>query len=56
MLFQKKIRKNKDVVAYRLNRLASNNIIKSYVPVIDMFKMGFITSRIYLDVEEMEVA
>jgi len=50
----KRVRSNKDVVAYRIRKLEEQGIINRYYPVIDMSKLGYHTSRIYLDLEEME--
>ena len=49
----KKVGSSKDVVAYRIKRLEETGIIKSYFPVLDMYKLGFHTSRIYFDLEEL---
>ena len=49
----KKVRSNKDVVAYRIKRLEEENIIVRYFPVLDMNKLGYHTSRLYFDLEEM---
>ncbi len=51
----KKVRSNKDVVAYRIKKLEKEGIIKRYFPVIDMGKLGYITSRFYFDIEEMNL-
>ncbi len=50
----KAAKSNKDVVAYRINRLHENGIIVRYFPVLDMHKLGYHTSRLYLDLEEMD--
>ena len=50
----KAARSNKDVVAYRIKRLEENGIIKRYFPVLDMCKLGYFTSRLYFDLEEMD--
>tara|TARA_Y100000034_G_scaffold2916_1_gene3610 strand:+ start:1416 stop:2390 length:975 start_codon:yes stop_codon:yes gene_type:complete len=47
------VRSNKDVVAYRIKKFEEQEIIKRYYPVIDMYKLGYNTSRIYLDIEEL---
>lgn len=45
---------NKDVVAYRIKRLEQENIIIRYYPLLDMQKLGYHTSRIMFDLEELE--
>src|SRR3990167_8659738 len=45
---------NKDVVAYRIKKLEETGIIKRYFPVLDMSKLGYHTSRLYFDLEEMD--
>jgi DNA-binding Lrp family transcriptional regulator len=49
----KKVRSNKDVVAYRIKKLEEQGIIKRYFPILDMQKLGYHTSRLYFDLEEM---
>ncbi|MBN1281049.1 MAG: Lrp/AsnC family transcriptional regulator [Candidatus Thermoplasmatota archaeon] len=44
----KKVGLSKTVVAYRVNKLIENNIIKTFYTVIDAFKLGYISFRIYL--------
>jgi DNA-binding Lrp family transcriptional regulator len=39
---------SKTVVAYRVNKLIENGIIKTFYTVIDAFKLGYISFRIYL--------
>jgi Lrp/AsnC family transcriptional regulator for asnA, asnC and gidA len=39
---------SKTVVAYRVNKLIENGIIKTFYTVIDSFKLGYISFRIYL--------
>lgn len=50
----KAVRSNKDVVAYRIKKLEEKGIIIRYFPVIDMHKLGYHTSRLYFDLEEMD--
>ena len=45
---------NKYVVAYRIKKLEETGIIKRYFPVLDMSKLGYHTSRLYFDLEEMD--
>lgn len=49
----KVVKSNKDVVAYRIKKLEENGIIVRYYPVLDMYKLGYNTSRIYFDLEEI---
>jgi DNA-binding Lrp family transcriptional regulator len=44
----KKVGLSKTVVAYRVNKLIENGIIKTFYTVIDAFKLGYISFRIYL--------
>jgi Lrp/AsnC family transcriptional regulator, regulator for asnA, asnC and gidA len=44
----KKVGLSKTVVAYRVNKLIENNIIKTFYTVIDAFKLGYMSFRIYL--------
>ncbi|PIN80525.1 hypothetical protein COV16_00715 [Candidatus Woesearchaeota archaeon CG10_big_fil_rev_8_21_14_0_10_34_8] len=48
------VHSNKDVVAYRVNKLEKQEIITNYYPVIDMHKLGYHTSRLYFDLEELD--
>lgn len=43
-----KVGLSKTVVAYRVNKLIENDIIKTFYTVIDAFKLGYISFRIYL--------
>jgi DNA-binding Lrp family transcriptional regulator len=43
-----KVGLSKTVVAYRVNKLIENEIIKTFYTVIDAFKLGYISFRIYL--------
>ena len=49
----KEVHSNKDVVAYRIKRLEERGIIISYYPVLDMYKLGYHTIRLYFDLEEI---
>jgi DNA-binding Lrp family transcriptional regulator len=44
----KKVGLSKTVVAYRVNKLIENGIIQTFYTVIDAFKLGYISFRIYL--------
>lgn len=52
----KKVHSNKDVVAYRIKKLEEQEIIVRYFPILDMNKLGYYTSRLYFDLEEMDEA
>lgn len=43
-----KVGLSKTVVAYRVNKLIENGIIKTFYTVIDAFKLGYISFRVYL--------
>lgn len=43
-----KVGLSKTVVAYRVNKLIENGIIKTFYTVIDAFKLGYLSFRIYL--------
>ncbi|MBR9698984.1 Lrp/AsnC family transcriptional regulator [Candidatus Woesearchaeota archaeon] len=47
------VKSNKDVVAYRIKKLEEEGIITNYFPILDMYKLGYHTSRLYLDLEEI---
>jgi DNA-binding Lrp family transcriptional regulator len=47
------VHSNKDVVAYRVKKLEEKRIINRYFPILDMSKLGYYTSRLYLDLEEI---
>ncbi len=49
----KAVHSNKDVVAYRIKKLEEQGIIIRYFPILDMSKLGYYTSRLYFDLEEM---
>lgn len=44
---------NKDVVAYRVKKLEQENVIIRYYPLLNMQKLGYHTSRIMFDLEEL---
>jgi len=48
------VKSNKDVVAYRIKRLEEKGIIVRYFPILDMSKMGYYTSKLYFDLEEID--
>ena len=49
----KTIKSNKDVVAYRIKKLEEKEVIVRYYPVLNMYKLGYNTSRLYFDLEEI---
>jgi DNA-binding Lrp family transcriptional regulator len=51
-----KVGLSKTVVAYRINKLIENEIIKTFYTVIDAFKLGYISFRIYLVYQYMTQA
>jgi len=51
-----KVGLSKTVVAYRVNKLIENGIIKTFYTVIDAFKLGYISFRIYLVYQYMTQA
>ncbi len=50
----KRVQSNKEVVIYRIKKLEEQGIINRYFPVLDMGKLGYYTSRLYFDLEEMD--
>ncbi len=51
-----KVGLSKTVVAYRVNKLIENEIIKTFYTVIDAFKLGYISFRVYLVYQYMTQA
>ncbi|MBN1861108.1 MAG: Lrp/AsnC family transcriptional regulator [Candidatus Thermoplasmatota archaeon] len=51
-----KVGLSKTVVAYRINKLIENEIIKTFYTVVDAFKLGYISFRIYLVYQYMTQA
>lgn len=45
----KKVGLGRDVVAYRINRMQEEGIIKNYYALIDTFKLGYHMFRIYIN-------
>ncbi len=45
---------SKDVVAYRIRKLEEQGIIIRYYPLLDMHKLGYYTSRLYFELEEID--
>ncbi len=50
----KAVRSNKDVVAYRMKKLDERGIIVRYFPILNMNKLGFHTSRLCFELEELK--
>jgi len=49
----RKIRRSKEFVNFRINRLEKENIILGYSAIVDMSKLGYFTFRIYLKWQNM---
>lgn len=49
----KKVGLPKNVVAYRINKLRQSGIIKNFYTVVDAYKLGYISFRIYLTYQYM---
>jgi len=49
----KKIKRSKEFVHFRIQRLESENIILGYSAIVDMSKLGYFTFRIYLKWQNM---
>ena len=49
-----RVRSNKDVVAYRMKKLEQSKTIVRYYPLLDMQKLGYHTSRVMFDLEELD--
>lgn len=47
----KKVGLGRDVVAYRIDKLQKEGVIRNYYSVIDTFKLGYNVFRIYLNLE-----
>ena len=47
-IIAKKIKKSKETIFYRINRLKENNIIRNYTAIADMSKLGYLTFRFYI--------
>ena len=47
-LLAKKLKKSKDVIAYRINRLKNENVLRSCTAIVDMTRLGYIIFRIYI--------
>lgn len=47
-LLGKKLKKSKDVISYRINRLKKENILRNCTAIVDIAKLGYITFRVYI--------
>jgi len=45
---------NKDVVRYRIKQMEEESVIKSYYPVIDVSRLGYMTVRVYFDFVDVD--
>ncbi|MBI2665185.1 Lrp/AsnC family transcriptional regulator [Candidatus Woesearchaeota archaeon] len=45
---------SKEVVSYRMKRLEKEIMITRYYPIIDLHKLGYHTTRLYFDLEEID--
>jgi len=51
----KKVGLKKDVIAYRINRMKKEGIIKNFFTVIDAFKLGYSVYRFYLKFQDIPI-
>jgi len=47
-ILAKKIKRSKESVNYRINRLKEQNLLRSCTAIVDMSKLGYLTFRIYI--------
>ncbi len=52
-LLAQKLRRSKQFVLYRMNKLEEEGIITGYHAIIDMSKLGYFTFRVYLKFQQM---
>lgn len=52
-ILAKKIRRSKESVNYRINRLKEQNILRNCTAIVDMSKFGYLTFRIYFKWQNM---
>lgn len=52
----KKLRLNKNVVNYRINRLEKLGVIRGYSTIVNFSKLGFFLFRVYIDFYEFSIA
>jgi DNA-binding Lrp family transcriptional regulator len=53
-LLGKKLKKSKDVIAYRIHRLRKENILRSCTAIVDMTRLGYIIFRVYIKWQNMD--
>jgi len=51
----KTIKRSKQFVLYRMNRLEEEGVIQGYSAIIDMSKLGYFTFRVYLKLQQLTV-
>jgi|GEM_PF-987277 len=51
----KKIRKSKETVLYRINRLRESDILRSCTAIVDMSKLGYLTFRFYIKWQNIDL-
>ena len=50
----KKLKKSKDVISYRINRLKKEKILRSCTAIVDMTRLGYIIFRVYIKWQNMD--
>ena len=53
-ILAKKLKKSKDVISYRINRLKKEKILRSCTAIVDMARLGYITFRVYIRWQNMD--
>ena len=54
-ILAKKIKTSKEVVSYRINRLMERGILRSCTAIVDMAKLGYLTFRIYIKWQNIDL-
>ena len=52
-ILAKKLRRSKQFVLYRMNKLEQEGIITGYHAIVDMSKLGYFTFRVYIKFQQM---
>ena len=52
----RKVKKSRETVIYRINRLKEQDILRSCTAIVDMSKLGYLTFRIYIRWQNMTLA
>jgi Lrp/AsnC family transcriptional regulator, leucine-responsive regulatory protein len=52
-ILAKKIKRSKESVNYRINRLKERNILRNCTAIVDMSKLGYLTFRVYIQWQNM---